>query len=621
MIYDRTMFRIILVFLLLSHTLFAETPDLVTAAGQGDRERVLFLLHGGANVNVKDALDTTPLMAAAEAGHLEIVRDLITAGADVDVKRLDNATALMLSARDGRVEIVRELLRAGADAPSEIWGLTLAAERGHSEIVQELLKAGTPVISPPNTETALMKAAQRGHAEIARILLEAGAEANARDADGYSALIHAVTGGNPEVVRLLIHAGTDVNTKFSEGWTALLFAARDGNTEIVRVLMEAGADPTAREEQYGRTATNWAQWAGKPEIVKILSQNAKTGPADVAGLQDPDPKIRHSSAVALGFPGNKTAVQPLVELLQKEKEPDIRKAIVTALGTIGDKAATPHLIPILRGNPELAIAAIESLIQLKDPAALPSLRKAFWNPQHSAEASRAIFALGDPNYVSHANQWRRHLAVALPIFVLLLTVVIVLIRSPHRSAELLRTFLAIAGSLLGYFLGMFSFFVVVAVIGSALKVVNLRGEWVIIGYFSVAYFYGSYCAFLSFLAPFLRMRNKGALTNAVVMSITTILLWPFGLVTMSEAMVQSNDVIASRWKVFIFSGEHALTLISVLLAVFLTTLVISFPLKSLSQKATLKDWTGFTFLVWIAGISVTFLLQTPLARLLTDFFP
>src|SRR5678816_4390294 len=92
----------------------ADPSDAFYAAIRGnDLSKLQAILAGGASANHKDARGLTPLMYAAAVGSADAMKILIEKGADVNAKNAFDSTALMWSVTD--INKVRMLLDRGAD--------------------------------------------------------------------------------------------------------------------------------------------------------------------------------------------------------------------------------------------------------------------------------------------------------------------------------------------------------------------------------------------------------------------------------------------------------------------------------------------------------------------------
>lgn len=69
-------------------------------------------------------------------------------------------------------------------------------------------------------------------------------------------------------------------------------------------------------------------------------------------LQDRAELVRREAAYALGRVGNPAAVNPLLQIIQRDKIFEVRGAAVVALGQIGDVSAVDALTQILRRRPQ-----------------------------------------------------------------------------------------------------------------------------------------------------------------------------------------------------------------------------------------------------------------------------
>jgi HEAT repeat protein len=69
-------------------------------------------------------------------------------------------------------------------------------------------------------------------------------------------------------------------------------------------------------------------------------------------LQDKSELVRRETAYALGEVGNPSAVNPLLQILQRDKILEVRSAAVVALGNIGDVSAVDYLTRVLQLKPK-----------------------------------------------------------------------------------------------------------------------------------------------------------------------------------------------------------------------------------------------------------------------------
>lgn len=111
----------------------------------------------------------------------------------------------------------------------------------------------------------------------------------------------------------------------------------------------------------------------------------------LSALQDRDEFVRRETAYALGETRSRSAVSPLVELLERDKEDSVRSSAAVALGQIGDESAVIALTQVLGRrvsasglinrvrrrkkdeNEFVRRAAARSLGQIGNRAAVPAL--------------------------------------------------------------------------------------------------------------------------------------------------------------------------------------------------------------------------------------------------------
>jgi ankyrin repeat protein len=121
-------------------------------------------------------------------------------------------------------------------------------------------------------------------------------------------MVNAAARDDLKKVRSCLEAGADINFRGEVGielpdgtfvafdggqcdWTALMRAAMVGNTELAKFLLERGAD--VNMERNGKTALDYAEWAGKPQMQKLLkATGAKHG-------SEPFPKPKAPASIVL----------------------------------------------------------------------------------------------------------------------------------------------------------------------------------------------------------------------------------------------------------------------------------------------------------------------------------
>jgi len=85
---------------------------------------------------------------------------------------------------------------------------------------------------------------------------------------------------------------------------------------------------------------------------------------------------RAGAAYVLGLLGTKSALPPLIHLLQTSLTPEVRSHAAEALGNIGEPSATEPLIPALRDrSSRVRLAAIYALGEAGDETAIAPLKR------------------------------------------------------------------------------------------------------------------------------------------------------------------------------------------------------------------------------------------------------
>lgn len=155
---------------------------LFRAAGQGDKEKVVFLLKNGVSIEAKDGLGYVALMKAASNGQGEVVKLLLVHKANANAITVFGSTALMQAAWNGHLKIVKLLVKNKAD-------INMQGAGGWTALHFASLSG-------------------QGHAEIAQFLLEKGANPNTKDGIGMTPLQWINSGRyRPEIVKILHQYG------------------------------------------------------------------------------------------------------------------------------------------------------------------------------------------------------------------------------------------------------------------------------------------------------------------------------------------------------------------------------------------------------------------------------
>jgi ankyrin repeat protein len=290
--------------------LTANANELISAAENGQTEKVRELINKKANLNLQNEHGKTALIWAALKGHMEIAELLIKKGAKLDLQDNIGNTALMWAVYYGHTEIAELLIKKGAKLDLQdkdgktisYWArkkgytkiaemlenpdnrkstlikkaktnntntsLIIAAKNGQIKKVKELINAGTDLNRKGKyNRTALMWAIYYGHTEIAELLIKKGANLDLQDEGNNTTLISAAYKGHTEIVELLINRKAKLDLQDNNGNTALMWAACEGNKKMVELLIKKGADLNLQNGD-GNTALILS--IDFPEIAKLL---------------------------------------------------------------------------------------------------------------------------------------------------------------------------------------------------------------------------------------------------------------------------------------------------------------------------------------------------------------
>jgi len=273
-----------------------------------DLAKVKLLVEHGAGINASADGATPLLIASGIPGAEPVLRYLLEKGADRKAVNPLGFDAVMIAALEGAVGNLKILLEAGASSAHEAKGRRIPARPGtifDAAAIERINRRAEGV-------TALIEAARGGCDACVRLLLDRGADVNARSNAGVSALHFAAFKGNAAMVKALLEAGAPVNIGDDRGLTPLIMAAnsRSKDPAVVRLLLEHGADSQAKDI-FGRTAGDWAQIGGRPEIIAMLRPAAAVEAAKTSGER--------------AFQDMHTAVQTSIALLEETAPGFFRK--------------------------------------------------------------------------------------------------------------------------------------------------------------------------------------------------------------------------------------------------------------------------------------------------------
>ncbi len=114
----------------------------------------------------------------------------------------------------------------------------------------------------------MISATYDGDSKTAIALLDAGANANAVDAEGYSALIYAAAYGYQDIMKVLIAKKANVNFVANDA-NPMFAAVKNDNTTSIQMLITAGADINCKDAA-GYTPLMYAAQEGYDKTVEFL---------------------------------------------------------------------------------------------------------------------------------------------------------------------------------------------------------------------------------------------------------------------------------------------------------------------------------------------------------------
>eukprot|EP00128_Syssomonas_multiformis_P012074 Colp12_sorted_trinity150504_noHs@12989 len=214
-----------------------QTP-LLAAIFNCQVETALLLIQSGANLNVKDATNSTPLISAICNGMTEVVEEILKHPERLDVNCVDNDgyTALQWSLELAMEDVALALLKIHkADFKLENKAGACALHAGAAEGLVEFMKEATKAkadwrVQDDEGNTPLHYAVKkRNHSGLQFLLTRC--PLSERNYEGNTALHLAVLNGDDASVKALITAKAELSVSNCDGQSPLDLAAPDSPSQ------------------------------------------------------------------------------------------------------------------------------------------------------------------------------------------------------------------------------------------------------------------------------------------------------------------------------------------------------------------------------------------------------
>jgi ankyrin repeat protein len=167
--------------------------------------------------------------------------------------------------------MVQLLLELGADPNTTdatgATALTASQENVDPAVVAALLAAGAKL--------DFLTALNTGRHAEAEVMVREDPARIGPDGRDTIALHLAVNKRNLGAIRWLLAHGVDVIAKrpmWDCNHTVLHMTIESGALDIARLLLDHGADPNVRDDEYKATALGWADFFGRADFVKLITE-------------------------------------------------------------------------------------------------------------------------------------------------------------------------------------------------------------------------------------------------------------------------------------------------------------------------------------------------------------
>jgi len=218
------------------------------------------------------------LLEVAEAGTSEEIKDAIEAGANINVRDyLDTiSTPLVIAVRHNSFDAMKTIIEAGASL-EDAYPLYLAARWGYPSLVDFLLNYFDINSRTYYTGESVLFGAifNNTYPELFYSLIERGAKVHIRDSEG-NTILHCIA-ASPEadlekIEYLISYVSLDangrninINVTNADGESPLMTAAGQSSDKVIQFLLEKGADPL-QVDNSGRNAFDHIEYFGNRHI-------------------------------------------------------------------------------------------------------------------------------------------------------------------------------------------------------------------------------------------------------------------------------------------------------------------------------------------------------------------
>jgi ankyrin repeat protein len=211
--------------------------------------------------------------AAVKAGDGQVLAELLAADPSLAVARDENRVSLRLQACYHQKKDLLEMLR-DTGPPLDIF--EAAALPGADARGAALLAADPGLARAWSSDgfTPLHLASFFGRGEMVERLLDRGAEVNAvaRNPMAVQPLHSAAAARDTAIIMMLLDHGADANARQAGGWTPLHAAAMFGDAPLAELFLSRGAVADLTNDQ-GKTARDLAVEKGHTEIARLLERH------------------------------------------------------------------------------------------------------------------------------------------------------------------------------------------------------------------------------------------------------------------------------------------------------------------------------------------------------------